>query len=148
MRFSEAIGRQVVSTSTAVTVGKIDEFVVDPVRRAVAAVRLKKADGGDTLMWADITAFGQDAVTVSGAERIHTASPDIQELTGKVHQLIGKRVLSTAGDELGNVMDVEFDSATGTIIDITLADLDIAGARLLGVGSYAVVVHLEPSAGQ
>ena len=38
MKFSDATGRQVVSTSTAATVGKIDEFVVDPQLRAVVAV--------------------------------------------------------------------------------------------------------------
>lgn len=142
-RFSEATGRQVVSTSTAATLGKVDEFLIDPVARSVVALRLKKTAGGDTLRWSDITAFGADAVTVLGADAIADRDPDLAELAGKDHRLLGKRVLSTAGDQLGTVEDVEFDPETGTITALLLTGAQIAGVRLLGVGSYAVVVHAD-----
>jgi sporulation protein YlmC with PRC-barrel domain len=142
-RFSEATGRQVVSTSTAVTLGKIDEFVIDPHARAVVAVTLKKTDEGDTLRWSDITAFGADAVTVAGAGRLTAAPPDLAHLSGKDHRIVGKRVLATTGDELGSVDDVEFDPDTGAITALVLAGGPVAGVRLIGVGSYAVVVSAE-----
>ncbi len=142
MRFTDAVGRQVVSTSTAATVGKVDEFVVDPQRQAVVAVLLKKADSGSTLAWSDIAAFGADAVTVASADNLTEPTPEIASLTGKDHQLIGKRVLSTAGDDLGKVTDVDFDPATGSITNLLLPGAEIVGARLIGVGSYAVVVHV------
>ena len=141
MRFSEAAGRQVVSTSAADTVGRVDEFVVDPRRRAVVALSLKRTDGGDTLLWTDIVAFGADAVTVTGAEKIVDAAPAIVALSGKEHRLVGKRVLTVAGDDIGTVDDVEFDADTGTITSLLLPAGDVAGARLIGVGSYAVVVR-------
>lgn len=56
------------------------------------------------------------------------------------HRLLGKRVLTVAGDEIGSTGDVEFDSATGEITHLHLKDQHVAGARLRGVGSYAVVV--------
>ncbi|HTC68221.1 MAG TPA: PRC-barrel domain-containing protein [Acidothermaceae bacterium] len=143
MRFSDAVGRQVVSTSTATTVGKVDEFVVDPRRHAVIAVLLKKTEGGDTLLWSDILAFGADAVTVTSAGKIVDASPAITALSGKGHHLLGKRVLTSAGDELGRVDDVEFDPETGTINSLALVSGDVAGTRLIGVGSYAAVVRAE-----
>ena len=65
MLFSDAKGRKVVSTSTAETVGKVREFVVDPASRSVIAIHLKKAESGETLRWSDITGFGEDAVTFS-----------------------------------------------------------------------------------
>ena len=74
MRFSEAVGRQVVSTSTAQTVGRVDEFVVDSRRRAVVALSLRRTEGGDTLLWTDIVAFGADAVTVASDHGRSTAS--------------------------------------------------------------------------
>lgn len=141
MRFSEAAGRQVVSTATAETVGKVDGFVVDPRSQAVVALSVKKTDGGDTVVWTDIVGFGADAVTVSQADKISDASPEVDALTGKDHELLGKRILSAFGDELGKVSDVEFDPASGRLTTLFGTDDDIAGDRLIGVGSYAVVVE-------
>jgi sporulation protein YlmC with PRC-barrel domain len=143
MKFTDASGRQVVSTSSAATVGKIDDFVVDPRRRAVVAVTLKKADAGRTLAWSNITAFGADAVTVSGGDVLTEPTPEIAALSGKDHRLLGKRVLSTGGDDLGKVDDVEFDPGTGTITALLLPSGEVAGGRLVGVGSYAVVVQAD-----
>ncbi len=146
--FSEAKGRQVVSTSSADTVGKINSYVVDPATHAVVAVRLKKTDGGDTLRWADIAGFGDDAVTVSGPDKITEPTEDVSALLGKDHGLLGKRVLSSAGDELGKVDDVEFDTTSGLVTQILVdggrgEDSTVAGHRLRGVGSYAVVVTAQ-----
>ena len=140
MRFSDAKGRKVVSTSSAETVGKLDEFVVDPRRRVVVAVELKKTDSGDTLMWADIVGFGADAITVTGADMIADQAAEVAALAGKDHRMLGKRILSAAGDELGKVDDVEFDPETGGLQCLIAGDLQIDGERLIGIGSYAVVV--------
>lgn len=141
MLFSEASGRKVVSTSTADTVGKIDDFVVDPAARSVVALMLKKTAGGDTLRWPAITAFGADAVTVAGAEVITDADEQIAVLSGKQHRLMKARVLNTLGDEMGTVTDVDFDPVTGEVTALHLDDEQVAGVRLIGIGSYAVVVH-------
>jgi sporulation protein YlmC with PRC-barrel domain len=140
MRFSEASGRKVVSTSSAETVGKIDGFVIDPQRRAVVAVECRKTAGGDVLAWPDIVGFGADAVTVADAGAITEAGPELQALRGKDHRVLGKRVLSSAGDELGKVQDVEFDAGSGVVEALIVEGAQIAGERLIGVGSYAVVV--------
>ena len=141
MLFSEARGRKVVSTSTAETVGKIDDYVVDQASHAVVALTLKKSGSGDTLRWSAMTAFGTDAVTVVGAEVITPADDEIAALKGKGHRLVGGRVLSSLGDEMGKVADVEFDPETGIITALHLDDQQVEGVRLIGVGSYAVVVE-------
>lgn len=141
MRFSEAKGRKVVSTSTADSVGKVDDFVVDPKARRVYAVSVSHTDSGDTLRWADVVSFGADAVTVSAPDKITQAGDDVAALSGKDRQIVGKRVLSTAGNELGRVSDVEFDDDSGAVTTLVLDDGGIEGARLVGVGSYAVVVE-------
>lgn len=141
MRFTEASGRQVVSTSTAETVGQISEFVVDPQSHSVVALVLKKSGKADTLLWTGITGFGDDAVTVPGAEAVTESNPAIAALAGKDRRLLGKRVLSSLGVDLGEVADVDFDPSTGAISTIVLASGDVAGQRLIGIGSYAVIVH-------
>jgi sporulation protein YlmC with PRC-barrel domain len=141
MRFSDAKNHKVVSTATAETVGRVDEFVVDPATRTVVALELKKTHGGKILAWPDLIAFGADAVTVDDADRIGEAQPPVADLLGKDHRLLKKRVLSSAGDELGHVQDVEFDPETAAVTSIVLEDAQVPGAELIGVGSYAVVVR-------
>jgi uncharacterized protein YrrD len=141
MLFSEADGRKVVSTSTARTVGQIAGFVVDPQTHSVVALTLKKTGHGDTLPWSDITAFGADAVTVTGAEVITDPGDAVSALSGKDRKLAGKRVLSEFGEDLGSVSDVDFDPGTGSITALNLPGGDVQGNRLIGIGSYAVVVR-------
>jgi sporulation protein YlmC with PRC-barrel domain len=141
MLFSEASGRKVVSTSTAETVGQVADFVIDPQSRSIVALTVKKTPHGDTLLWPSISAFGADAVTVPGAEVLIDANDAVAALSGKDQRLLGKRVLDTAGVDLGAVADVEFDPDTGALTALALAGGAIGGERLIGIGSYAVVVH-------
>lgn len=139
-RFSDAAGRKIVSTSTAETVGKVGQFLVDPRRRTVLAVGAAK---NSVLRWADIHAFGQDAVTVSGGERLSVPDENLAALSGKDHEILGKRVLNTAGDEIGRTVDVEFDPESAEIVELVLDRGPIDGRRLVGVGSYAVIVQAD-----
>jgi hypothetical protein len=50
-------------------------------------------------------------------------------------------VLSTAGVQLGTILDVDFDPAVGRLAWLLLEQAPIDAGRLLGVGSYAVVVR-------
>lgn len=138
--FSEADGRKVVSTSTAESVGKIHGFVVDIRGPKVVALELKKTDSGDILRWSDIAAFGADAVTVADKSTIAEAGEDLTPLLDKRNHLLKKRVLTTAGDELGTVKDVEFDPATGDVVSVHVGETAIPGKSLIGIGHYAVVV--------
>ncbi|MEO6701002.1 MAG: PRC-barrel domain-containing protein [Jatrophihabitantaceae bacterium] len=141
MLFSQASGRKVVSTSTAETVGQIADFVIDPQSHSLVALTVKKTGHGDTLLWTQITAFGADAVTVPGADAIIDANDAVAALAGKDRRLLGKQVLNTAGEDLGPVEDVDFDPATGRLVALSLVTGAIAGDRLIGIGSYAAVVH-------
>lgn len=141
MHFSEANGRKVVSTSSAETVGVIKSFVVDPSSQRVVALSLNKTPGEGTMLpWSDITGFGADAVTMPDAERIIAPDEQLAALDGKHHSIVGKRVLATSGLQLGHVRDVDFDPSSGHIDALLLEDTTIDGAKLRGVGSYAVVV--------
>ena len=142
MLLSEAVGQKVVSTSSAATVGHIGSLVIDPVAQRVVALSLKKTPvAGDLLPWADITAFGVDAVTVGSESQIIEEQGQFAELNSKAHVLLKKRILNTAGLQVGTVRDVDFDPADGRILGILTDDQPIDGRALLGVGSYAVVVR-------
>ncbi len=141
MLFSEASGQKVVSTGNASTVGHVDSFVIDPSVHKVVALSLKKTPGTGTMLpWADVTAFGVDAVTVSGDHLIVDEAGDFAELNGKHHDILKKKILTSTGQQVGTVRDIDFDPADGAILGILTDDQPIDGSTLLGVGSYAVVV--------
>ncbi|MBM9467908.1 PRC-barrel domain-containing protein [Nakamurella leprariae] len=142
MLFSEAKGHKVVATDAAATVGRVDGFIVDPAAQQIIGLELGRTPGaGDTLPWANIQGFGRDAVTVGAGAMIVTAEGPLAEQAGKDHALLRKRVLSTAGVELGILRDVEFDPATGQVQQLLLDQGTVDAARLIGAGSYAVVVR-------
>ena len=142
MLFSEAIGQRVVSTGNAETVGHVGSLVIDPAVGKVVALSLKKTPGsGDLLPWKDITAFGVDAVTVANDQLIVQEEGQYAELNSKAHVILKKRILDTAGLQLGTVRDVDFDPNDGTILGLLTDDQPVDGHSLIGIGSYAVMVR-------
>jgi sporulation protein YlmC with PRC-barrel domain len=142
MKFSEAAGRKVVSTSTAETVGRIADYIIDPRQKTLAAIVLKKTSGKeDTIPWDSVDAFGDDAVMIKDEDVLVVPSGRLAELLDKNLREHGKLVLSSAGVDLGKVDDVEFDPKTGALTALLLTDTSIDGKRLLAAGSYAVIVQ-------
>lgn len=142
MRFSEAKGHPVVGTGTADTVGKVKSFVVDAAQGRVVALVLSKTPGkADTLLWEDITTFGPDAVTVSSADRLVEPAGELAVLADKRHAVLGKRVLTDAGDGMGEVKDVEFDPAAGAVRTLLTSGGEVDASQLIALGSYALMVR-------
>jgi sporulation protein YlmC with PRC-barrel domain len=135
------VGRKIVSLATAETIGTLGEFVVDPKTQRVVALGVSKSKNGDTLPWDGIESFGPDAVTVADDTRVAGADREVAQLSGKEHAFLGKRVLATNGDELGKVDDVEFDPGSGVLLSIATTGGQVDAERLVGIGSYAVVVE-------
>lgn len=140
MHFSTAVGRQVVGVDAADTVGKVGGFIVDPAEQRVVAVTVKKSGAGSVLEWTKIDSFGDAAVIVATSDAVTAPDGRVAALTGKDHELLGKRVLTSAGYEVGTIVDVDFDPVSGAVLSLLLDDENMAGDRLLGAGSYAVVV--------
>jgi uncharacterized protein YrrD len=142
MLFSQARKRPVVNTATANRVARVDSFVVLPGPARVALLRLGKVSGAGTLLsWDDVQGFGPDAVTVATDAVIRPAR-DVLEQRAEDNDLeiVGKRLLSEQGTELGPVTDVDFDPETGTVTSLITKTDTISGQRLIGLGGYAAVV--------
>lgn len=143
--FSEARKRPVVATSTAGTVGRVERFVVLAEPARVGALGLAKVDGSGWLVpWSDLTAFGPDAVTVPAPEVIREPRDDAEaRVADKDLDLVGKLALSESGAGLGTVKDADFDPQTGNLITVMTDNQEIAGDRLIGLGSYAAVFRRQ-----
>lgn len=142
MLFSQARKHDVVNTATATRVARVDGFVVLPGPARVALLRLGKVRGAGTLLaWEDVQGFGPDAVTVTDEAAMRPARDALeQRAEDKDLEILGKRVLTEHGTDLGTVADVDFDPATGAVTTLITNTETISGERLIGLGGYAVVV--------
>jgi sporulation protein YlmC with PRC-barrel domain len=141
IRFSDIAGHPVMDTSTATTVAKVQAPIVDPVLQRVVGFRVRKSKGpGDVVLWSALVGLGPDALTVDSTERIAAAPKELKERAGRKFDLLGRTVLTEHGHDLGKVRDVEFDPEDGQVTTLLLKDSFVAGERLLGIGSFAVVV--------
>jgi sporulation protein YlmC with PRC-barrel domain len=136
MKFTELIARPVMDLSTATSVGRIDDAVIDPSTGRLVGFVLKKTPAkADWLAWDKVSALGADAVTVANADAI----TDRGEQAGR--RLRSDHVVGNQGWELASLADLELDPATGITSSLVLADgKTVAAGDLIGIGRYATVV--------
>ena len=139
--FTEARQRKVVSAADDEAVGRIDRFVVHPDEQRVGSFRLDNVpDMKRYLSYRNVEEFGEEQVTVPNGNVLRLPDGPREEKIRRDYGMLGKRILTDTGHELGKVVDVAFDAADGSITAIVLEDGEVAGDRLRGVGPYAVVV--------
>ena len=136
-------GQDVVAVDTAEGLGSVKHFVVSPgadrIERLHIDGRKKNAIFAE---WGDLESFGADRVMVSTAASTHEAETDrdVDAAKGDI-DLLGSRILDTAGFEHGEVADAQFESDTGRIVSITSSDGEVISAENVhSLGSYALVV--------
>ena len=141
IRFSDISGNPVMDTSSATTVGKVQAPIIDPSVQRVVGFRVKRSKGpGDVVLWGALVGLGPDALTVDSAERVAEPPERLKRRASSKLDLLGRIVLTENGHPLGKIKDVEFDPADGRVTSLLLKDSMVAGERLLGIGSFAVVV--------
>jgi sporulation protein YlmC with PRC-barrel domain len=136
-----AIGKPAILRDTAEQLGAVSSFVVDADARTVTDIAVSAGRTTRLVEWVQVESIGPDAVIVDGSRE--ATGDDDRALSGAAHPL-EKRALSDRGNELGTVTDVEIDD-TGAVRTVLVGDQRVDGARLEGVGSYAVVVAADPS---
>ncbi|MEE8601683.1 PRC-barrel domain-containing protein [Euzebya tangerina] len=125
--------RKVVDTATAETIGRVRAFQIDLDTASVAAVVVKGRPGG-IVARTDVISFGPDAVTLPDSSVV-IEDPGALPTDDDAR---GSRLLDETGRRLGKVEDMTMD-AGGAVVSVT-ADGVSYEARLLGIGSYAVVI--------
>lgn len=139
--FRRAVGRKVLSRASAEDLGVVNHLLVDAQQRQITAVIIGRGKKAQLVEWAQLSGFGPDAVMVSDEGALRPPVDDREEAAADGQlEMVGKRVLTDTGNELGTIDDVTFDSDTGALESLQIDDRDIPAAALLGSGSYAAVV--------
>jgi uncharacterized protein YrrD len=146
----DAIGRRIVSTSTAEDLGTLHDVVLDPESHSVTALQVGKGRKARFVAWDAVTGFGEDAIMIRSDDDVLEAGDDRQKLyaSGDV-SVMGARLLDDSGMIQGVVTDVDIRTDDGDVISLVGApDKKIGGTvataydgvQLRGVGTWAVVV--------
>ena len=133
--FRHAAGRKVISRASARALGVVDHLLVDAEQRRIAAVIVGRGNKAQLVDWADLSGFGPDAVMVGdeGALRPPLDDRERAAADGKLG-LVGKRVLTERGNELGTLDDVTFDPETGFVEMLRIGDRDIPAGPCSAAG--------------
>ena len=142
-----ALGRPVVARDTAETVGDVQGAVIDVPTRRVVALQVGKGRKARVVDWTSLSGLGPDAAVIQSGSAIRDPAGDHE--TGFVRgdlTLLGARVLTDRGDEVGSLDDVEFDEASGLLVALVVGEHRFPAAGLHAIGDYAVVVTAEGGA--
>lgn len=137
MYWKNAMGKPVIDRSTGDQLGTVDALVPDAEHGRIDTIVV----GDRLLAWSDTGGIGPDAVTVERGDLLRTADSEADEARLKNHaDPLGLPVYTDDGVAVGDLTDIDVDATSGTIDRLILADDDLSGTRLLGIGSYAVMV--------
>jgi sporulation protein YlmC with PRC-barrel domain len=139
MNLSDVAGRPVLDLDTATNIGKVADFVIDPVNRRIVGFQLANVKGpAHWLGWDAMNTLGADALTIDRPDVL--TEPPEHSRGLRADKVIGGRVLTDSGRELRNLVDLEFDPDTGQITGLRIGDHSMPADALIGVGRYATVV--------
>jgi hypothetical protein len=134
IRLSQLMGQRAVALADAERAGTVRGVVV-------RGGKVVAVDIGDHVVPSSaIRAFEGEVVTFDDHE------PFDVELARRATTVIGKPVLTHAGDRIGVIVDLHLDTS-GRVEAVELADRTLPGDRLEVIGSYAAIVADEPPRG-
>lgn len=142
MLFSAVMHRRVLAAGWSSELGRVVNLVVDPRTTRVVALCVD-GPAGDVVHWEDVASFSPHAVMVRSRWSVGPADGRAAELLRSDHQLIGKRLLTAAGEQIARVTDVDLDTLNGAVNRLVTPDGSVPGRFLLASGSYATVVRPE-----
>jgi len=156
-RYEFVKGLPVITMAEGKQIGKVDDLVVDPERKAVSWLRLHSGGmlGGDRL-WVSTEAVhgvGEHAVTINAEAdaRAPADAPDALALVKAKRGVIGNTVITENGERVGEVRDYEFDPDTFALTSLSVPPgmnvvgeiLMIPGDKLLTIGKDMIVVAAD-----
>ena len=156
-RYEFMKGLPVITMAEGKQIGKIDDLIVDPERKAVSWLRLHSGGmlGGERL-WVSTEAVhgvGEDAVTINAEAdaRAPADAPEALALVKAKRGVIGNTVITENGERVGEVRDYEFDPDTFALTSLSVPPgmnvvgeiLMIPGDKVLTIGKDMIVVAAD-----
>lgn len=135
MKASELLGRAAVIREGGQKAGKVKDLVIDPSGRQVLGFVLVESILRKTMvgLWSGMQTIGPDNVVFDPADSVVRPSqaPEIKQVLDSGLKMRGRKLQTTAGKDLGEIDDVQFDEATGAVLGYELSGRLFSGHRFL-----------------
>lgn len=156
-RYEFTKGLPVITMAEGKQIGKVDDLVIDPERKAVSWFRLHSGGmlGGERL-WVSAEAVhgvGEDVITINTEADARAAAdaPEAVALVKAKRGVIGNKVITEDGERVGEVGDYEFDPNTFALTALSVPPganvagdmLMIPGDQVLTIGEDVIVVATD-----
>ncbi|GAA1928047.1 hypothetical protein GCM10009837_61940 [Streptomyces durmitorensis] len=143
MLLSQVLGHPVISAEDARPAGEVAGIGIDPRTRRITELYLRDTKTGDSVPWTAVRGVGPDAVIIDTGAAAEDSRSSSHSRAHK--RLLGKRVLTEYGEDIGTLTEVTFDPDTGTVGDLYVGREQTPGNRLIGLGPYALVLGAGPA---
>lgn len=135
------IGKNVLSRADGQKFDSLKDIVVgkDPMRVVALLIDEGGLFGSPTIIpMGDVVSFGKDAIIVTDSKAAAHVDryPAIKDILDSKDSLIGKKVFTEAGEEVGKVSDIYFDEQSGNVVGI-----DVTG-KLAPAASNTTTAYL------
>ncbi|WP_295815750.1 PRC-barrel domain-containing protein [uncultured Deinococcus sp.] len=116
----DILGRPIVAVSNGEKIDTVHDVVFDHNANQVLALLVDEGgwfSSAKAVPFGSIRSFGEDAVMIGSADDITTSREDgqLKEALEAKHSLIGMKLLTSDGQDLGRIADVYFDDTTGRV---------------------------------
>ena len=132
---SEILGRAAVIREGGQKAGKIKDLVVDPSGKRVLGFVVSEGLLTKTKVapWAGLQTIGPDNVIFSAATSVVKAAeaPEIKSVLDSKLKIKGRKLQTTAGKDLGEIDDMQFDERTGAVLGYELSGGLFSGHQFL-----------------
>lgn len=140
---TKALGRRVISSDDARTLGAVKTMVLDQTGRHIESLHIAgRARRAELLAWSDVAGFGPDAVIAAPGAVPHPVVDEQQAdmVRGRI-TVLGGKVLGIDGFERGIVNEVAFETASGAVHSIVVDGVGVPAAAIRSLGHYCWVVE-------
>lgn len=135
MRSEEILNLKVVDTDSGTTIGSVTGMLIDSKSKSMVALQI----GGGFLSHPDYVPFDSIKSIENDVVMVASESPVVGRGTfksaGILEKLIGRKVFTVDGKDIGTVHDYDIDTATGDITFISVAiDKNVMGGLWRSAG--------------
>jgi sporulation protein YlmC with PRC-barrel domain len=142
IRLTQLVGQRVVTAEGGALVGSIRRLLLEPHRGAFGAAEVETPEGRQKILdWRHVTGVTDDALLVRRDTVLRDAEGDRETdlINGRL-DILGKTVLTEAGDGLGELEDVGLDEISGRVVRVHLPDQAVTVTRLVALGPDALII--------
>jgi len=135
MKASEVLGRAAVIREGGQKAGKVKDLVIDLNGQRVLGFVLVESAFKKTQVarWTGLQTIGEDNVIFNTTANVvkPAGAPEIKAVLDSKLRIKGRKLQTTAGKDLGEIEDFEFDERTGAVLGYQLSGGILSGHHFL-----------------